>query len=70
VEDVAKTVNKTALKQDWGGAVEQAQNVIPQSVVKEALKAAFIAGGMDETAAGVAAGSATGAFYEVDFLSK
>jgi hypothetical protein len=67
VEDGYKAINKTALKQDWGGAIEMAQSAVPQSVVKEALKAAFMAGGMDESAAGVAAAGSTQAFYDVDF---
>jgi hypothetical protein len=67
VKDAYQTVNKTALKQDWGSAIEEAQSVIPQSAVTQALKLAFISGGMDPNAASVAAGSATGAFYDVDF---
>ena len=62
-----KVLSTTAKEQDWGGKVEMVKKVVPKSIVKEGIKGALIASGMDETSANVAAGSASGALYEYDF---
>jgi hypothetical protein len=66
-KDVGSTINKVALKSDLGGIVESAQNIIPESATREAVVLALMAGGMDENQANIAAGTAVGAFYYVDF---
>jgi hypothetical protein len=68
VDDVnVKNISKAINKADVGGYIEDAQNIVPQSVTTEAVKMALMAGGMDETSANIAASAAVGSFYEVDF---
>jgi hypothetical protein len=67
VVDTYGIVNRAMLKADVGGYIEQAQKIVPQSLVSKALMATFIAAGMPPQAAEVAANSATSAFYDVDF---
>ena len=67
IKDTYSTVNKTALKQNWGGYVEAIKSAVPEKVLTEVIKGGLMATGMDEQSATVLAGSASGAVYSVEF---
>lgn len=70
VKEVKTEIDDFGHKYDIGGKVEMAKKVVPKSVVQTAFSSALIATGMDPEAANIAAGSAVGAIYNVDFSKK
>jgi len=62
-----KSLNKTALKNDWGGKFEAIKSAVPKDVTEAVVSAALQSTGMDESSANIAAGTSVGALYEVDF---